>query len=75
MASSLFHIPPKTTTTPWALTMQGWWPECPADDAWVQRWGPFEDGLEQAFYRTLVTHALHIHARLPPLHPAQSMLP
>ena len=32
----------------------GWWSECPADDEWVKRWGPFEKGTEQAFYRTLV---------------------
>ena len=34
----------------------GWWPRCPEDDdsEWVQTWGPFEDGTEQAFYKTLV---------------------
>ena len=31
-----------------------WWPECPADEDWSDKWGPFEHGREQPFYRTLV---------------------
>ena len=31
------------------------WPQCPVDDdAWLEQWGPFKDGTEQAFYHTLV---------------------
>jgi hypothetical protein len=29
----------------------GWFPSCPADAEWVKRYGPFEQGLDQAFYR------------------------
>eukprot|EP00485_Elphidium_margaritaceum_P021409 CAMPEP_0202718856 /NCGR_PEP_ID=MMETSP1385-20130828/126222_1 /ASSEMBLY_ACC=CAM_ASM_000861 /TAXON_ID=933848 /ORGANISM="Elphidium margaritaceum" /LENGTH=143 /DNA_ID=CAMNT_0049381773 /DNA_START=117 /DNA_END=544 /DNA_ORIENTATION=- len=27
---------------------------CPCDAQWVQRYGPFEDGVDQPFYKTLV---------------------
>jgi len=28
-----------------------WFPECPSSQAWIRDAGPFEHGLEQAFYR------------------------
>eukprot|EP00483_Globobulimina_turgida_P008425 UN08442 len=28
--------------------------ECPADIKWQQQYGPFEEGLKQPFYRTLI---------------------
>ena len=31
-----------------------WFDSCPADDSWVQAYGPFDNGVEQAFYRTFV---------------------
>ena len=31
-----------------------WFDGCPADENWVEAYGPFEKGIEQAFYRTFV---------------------
>lgn len=31
-----------------------WHPGCPAQEDWVRQYGPFEQGLEQPFYKTLV---------------------
>lgn len=31
-----------------------WFPQCPADAAWVEQFGPFANGLQQSFYRTAV---------------------
>ena len=53
-----------------------WYASCPADDAWLEAYGPFERGREQPFYRTLVcTHdrpnpfvALAAEENLIPLH-------
>ena len=28
--------------------------ECPCDETWVQRYGPFENGLKQPFYKTMI---------------------
>ncbi|GBG25484.1 F-box only protein 21 [Hondaea fermentalgiana] len=34
-----------------------WFTECPAGPDWIEQWGPFEQGPDQPFYRTLVdTH-------------------
>jgi len=31
-----------------------WYTECPLDDEWVQRWGPFQRGRDQPFYQTMI---------------------
>lgn len=29
-------------------------PECPCDEHWIHTYGPFEDGIKQPFYKTMV---------------------
>ena len=29
-------------------------PECPCDEHWIETYGPFEEGIKQPFYKTLI---------------------
>ena len=36
------------------LVLVDTFPECPCDENWIQKYGPFEQGTKQPFYKTMV---------------------